>query len=42
MTIRIELIATRDRGQTDIKVTEGQFTFVAIDEQARPRPVDPQ
>ena len=42
MTIRIEVIATRDRGQTDIKVTEGQFTFVAIDEQARPRPVDPQ
>lgn len=42
MAIRIEVIATRDRGETDIKVTEGLFTFVAIDEQARPRPVDPQ
>ena len=40
MQIRIEVIATRDRGATDIKVTEGLFTFVAIDEQARPRPVD--
>jgi acyl-CoA thioesterase YciA len=41
MTIRIEVIATRDRGETEVKVTEGVFTFVAIDEQARPRPVDP-
>jgi len=42
MAIRIEVIATRDRGATDIKVTEGMFTFVALDEQHRPRPVDPQ
>lgn len=41
MAIRIEIIATRDRGATDIKVTEGLFTFVALDEQHRPRPVDP-
>ena len=27
-------------GQTDVKVTEGVFTFVALDEQHRPRPVD--
>ena len=40
MVIRIEVIATRDRGATDIKVTEGMFTFVALDEQHRPRPVD--
>ena len=40
MAIRIEVIATRDRGATDIKVTEGLFTFVALDEQNRPRPVD--
>ena len=38
--IRIEVIATRDRGASDIKVTEGLFTFVALDEQHRPRPVD--
>ena len=41
MQIRIEVIAARDRGETEVKVTSGLFTFVAIDEQARPRPVDP-
>jgi len=41
MAIRIEVIATRDRGANDFKVTEGLFTFVALDEQHRPRPVDP-
>ena len=42
MQIRIEVIATRDRGATDIKVTEGLFTFVALDEQHRPRPIEPE
>ena len=41
MAIRIEVIATRDRGATHLKVTEALFTFVALDEQHRPRPVDP-
>jgi len=41
MKVRIEVMAWRDRGATRIKVTEGLFTFVAIDEQARPRPVGP-
>ncbi len=40
MGVRIEVVATRDRGKTDIKVTEGLFTFVALDERNRPRPVD--
>lgn len=40
MRIRIEVVATRDRGATEVKVTEGIFTFVAIDDQARPRPVE--
>ena len=40
MRIRIEVIASRDRGTVDVPVTSGLFTFVAIDEQARPRPVD--
>ena len=40
MAIRIEVVAHRDRGQRQIKVTEGLFTFVALDEQHRPRPVD--
>lgn len=37
MVIRVEVIATRDRGQQDVKVTEGLFTFVALDAQHRPR-----
>ena len=41
MGVRIEVVAHRDRGATEIKVTEGLFTFVALDEQHRPRPVDP-
>ena len=40
MKIKIEVIATRDRGATEVKVTEGLFTFVAIDDEARPRPVE--
>lgn len=40
MAIRIEVIATRDRGASAIKVTEGLFTFVALDDEHRPRPVD--
>ncbi len=40
MGVRIEVVATRDRGKTDIKVTEGLFTFVALDSQHRPRSVD--
>jgi len=40
MQIKIEVVATRDRGATEVKVTEGMFTFVAIDDQARPRPVE--
>jgi len=41
MKVKIEVIASRNRGTTEIKVTEGLFTFVAIDAQARPRPIDP-
>ncbi len=40
MSIRIEVIATRDRGTVDVKVTEGVFTFVALDDEHRPRTVD--
>ena len=39
IAIRIEVVATRDRGTTHVKVTEGLFTFVALDENHRPRPV---
>jgi len=40
MAVRIEVVATRDRGASQVKVTEGLFTFVALDEQHRPRPVE--
>ena len=39
MGIRIEVIADRDRGNSQVKVTEGLFTFVALDSDNRPRPV---
>ena len=39
MGIRIEVVADRDRGTRQVKVTEGLFTFVALDENNRPRPV---
>ena len=37
MVVKVEVIATRDRGQQEVKVTEGLFTFVALDAQHRPR-----
>jgi acyl-CoA thioesterase YciA len=39
MGVKIEVIAHRDIGQTEVKVTEGLFTFVALDEDNRPRPI---
>ena len=41
MGVRIEVVAHRDRGATKVKVTEGLFTFVALDENHRPRAIDP-
>ena len=40
MGVGIEVIAERDLGQTEVKVTEGLFTFVALDANHRPRPID--
>jgi acyl-CoA thioesterase YciA len=39
MAIRIEVVADRDRGSRQVKVTEGVFTFVALDQSNRPRPL---
>ena len=39
MGVRIEVVAHRDMGATNVKVTEGLFTFVALDENNRPRAV---
>ena len=41
LAIRIEVIASRNRGRDQVKVTEGLFTFVALDENHRPRLVKP-
>jgi acyl-CoA thioesterase YciA len=41
MAIRIEVIADRDRGSRQVKVTEGVFTFVALGEDNRPRALPP-
>ena len=39
IAIRIDVIAIRDRGASEVKVTEGLFTFVALDDEAHPRPL---
>ena len=39
MGVRVEVIATRERGQQEVKVTEGLFTFVALDDNHKPRPL---
>ena len=42
MAIRLEVIATRDRGDQQVKVTEGLFTFVALDDEHKPRALPPE
>jgi acyl-CoA thioesterase YciA len=39
MGIRIEVVATRDGNRIEQRVTEGLFTFVALDDEHRPRPL---
>jgi acyl-CoA thioesterase YciA len=39
MTVQVDTYARRGRTGEEVKVTEGRFTLVAIDEQGRPRPV---
>ncbi|HEX2812547.1 MAG TPA: acyl-CoA thioesterase [Sphingopyxis sp.] len=41
LAIRLEVMATRDRGENEVKVTEGVFTFVALDANHHPRPLPP-
>jgi len=40
MTIAVEACRRARHQEESIKVTEAKFTFVAIDDQGRPRPVD--
>lgn len=42
MGIRIDVVATRGRKQEEVQVTSGLFTFVALDENHRPRPLPPE
>jgi acyl-CoA thioesterase YciA len=42
IAIRLDVIAHRDRGAIDVKVTSGVFTFVALDDDFRPRPLPPE
>ncbi|HEX7075421.1 MAG TPA: acyl-CoA thioesterase [Hyphomicrobiaceae bacterium] len=42
ITIKVESWVRRGRGGDFLKVTEGLFTFVAIDEDRRPRKVPPE
>lgn len=37
LAIRIDVVATRGPAQESVKVTSGLFTFVALDDDARPR-----
>ena len=39
VSIQVEAWAIRDRIGERVKVTEGLFTFVAIDDEGRPRPL---
>ena len=39
VAVRIEVMSARDRGTREVKVTDGLFTYVALDEAKRPRPV---
>lgn len=40
VAIRLEVFADRE-GAADVKLTEGIFTFVALDDNHRPRPLAP-
>ena len=42
ITVAIETWARRRRGPVEVKVTEGTFIYVAIDEAGRPRPLPEQ
>ncbi len=39
VSLRIDVVAERNRGEEHVPVTSGLFTFVALDEQHRPRSI---
>jgi acyl-CoA thioesterase YciA len=42
LTVQVDTFVLRRREGAEVKVTEGSFTLVAIDEHGRPRPVPPE
>jgi len=42
LAIRLDVIANRNQGAEEVKVTSGVFTFVALDDHFRPRPLPPE
>ncbi|MFM7028768.1 MAG: acyl-CoA thioesterase [Chakrabartia sp.] len=41
IAIRLDVIAERNRGEEHVKVTTGVFTFVALDDDFKPRELPP-
>lgn len=39
MTVQVDTFVLRRRDGSEVKVTEGRFTLVAIDDRGRPRPI---
>ncbi len=39
LAVRLDVIASRERGTAEVQVTNGVFTFVALDENFRPTPL---
>ncbi len=39
VAIRLDVVAERERGRVEAKVTTGVFTFVALDEEFKPTPL---
>ena len=42
LTIQVETYVRRGRTSDEVRVTEGRFTLVALDDAGRPRPVPPE
>ncbi len=42
MGIKIEVVATRFAGDEEVRVTEGVFTFVALDDDFKPKALPPE
>lgn len=39
IAIRLDVVASRNRGAEEVKVTSGVFTFVAVDDDFKPTPL---